>query len=158
MSSNKRRLPVWPRIAFVAALCAGAAASPAGAAETAPAGVVKTVTGQAWVSSGSGEIRAVVGMPVQAGATVRTGDDGALGLTLKDNTVMSLGPRTEIALDAFVFDPGRDRLGLTLRLTRGTLNFISGLIAKLRPEAQIIRTPTGTIGVRGTHFLAKAGD
>ena len=34
----------------------------------------------------------------------------------------------------------------------------SGLIAKMRPEAQTVRTPTGTIGVRGTHFLVKIDD
>ena len=31
----------------------------------------------------------------------------------------------------------------------------SGVIAKLRPDAVALKTPTGTIGVRGTHFVVK---
>ncbi|MBN9428942.1 MAG: FecR domain-containing protein [Burkholderiales bacterium] len=158
MNSNLHRLPMPLLLLAVITALWLSTLSAARAAEADPIGAVKTVTGEAWIKSGDSEVRAQAGMPVVAGATVRTGADGALGLTLKDNTVMSLGPRTELTIDEFVFDPGHDKLSLVLRMTRGTLNFISGLIAKLRPEAQVVRTPTGTIGVRGTHFLVKAED
>jgi hypothetical protein len=36
------------------------------------------------------------------------------------------------------------------------LHYISGVIAKLKPEAVTVKTPSAIIGVRGTHFLVKA--
>lgn len=158
MNSNMHRLPAALLLAMALVWWLAAVPGTAHAAAAAPIGAVKTVAGEAWIKDGNQEVRAQAGMPVNAGAMLRTGADGALGLTLKDNTVLSLGPRTELTIDEFIFDPGHDKLSLVLRMTRGTLNFISGLIAKLRPEAQVVRTPTGTIGVRGTHFLVKAED
>jgi hypothetical protein len=78
-----------------------------------------------------------------------------MGVTFKDNTVMSFGPGTEITVDEYLYSPSRDDLKLSARIARGTLEYISGVIAKLKPEAVAIKTPTGTIGVRGTHFLVK---
>ena len=37
------------------------------------------------------------------------------------------------------------------------MNYLSGAIAKLHPESVSFRTPTGTLGVRGTHVLALVG-
>ena len=47
----------------------------------------------------------------------------------------------------------RDQFGS--KLTKGTLNYVSGAIAKISPEAVAVKTPTGTIGVRGTQFVVK---
>ncbi len=121
----------------------------------APIGYVKTVSGEAWVGAAGAERKAEVGTPVLLGATLRTGPAASLGVTLRDNTVMSFGPDTELVVDEYLFDPDAQSYGFGARMARGTLNFISGLIAKARPDAQVIRTPTGTIGVRGTHFLVK---
>ena len=49
----------------------------------------------------------------------------------------------------------KGELKLSTQLTRGTLNYISGVIAKLKPTAVTVKTPTGIIGVRGTQFVAK---
>jgi len=118
-------------------------------------GYVKTVVGEAWVGPPDSAVRAQVGTPIHLGATMKTGPGASLGVTLKDDTVMSFGPNTEVSVDDFLFDPDRGDLKLGASIVRGTLNFISGLIAKMRPDAQTVRTPTGTIGVRGTHFLVK---
>ena len=39
-------------------------------------------------------------------------------------------------------------------LTQGTLQYISGIIARLKPDAVNVKTPLGIIGVRGTRYLA----
>lgn len=137
------------------AMALACAAAPAAAQETGAIGYVMKVSGEAAVVSDGKSIPAAVGTPVMLGSTLRTGPGGALGVTLKDNTVMSFGPNSELQVDEFLFAPARNELKLTARITRGTLNFISGMIAKLRPEAVQVQTPTGTIGVRGTHFLVK---
>jgi hypothetical protein len=97
----------------------------------------------------------VAGTPVQLGSRLRTASGASLGLTLKDNTILSFGPDTEFVVDEFVYEPARGRLGLVASLARGTLSYISGVIAKLRPDAVSVKTPAGLIGVRGTEFAVR---
>jgi hypothetical protein len=145
--------------AIGAVLVFSAGGPPARAAEPgAVIGHVKTVSGEAWIGMPGSAVPAVVGAPVRVGALMKTGPAASLGVTLTDNTVMSFGPGTEVTVDEYLFEPDRGELKLGANITRGTLNFISGLIARMRPEAQTVRTPTGTIGVRGTHFLVKVED
>lgn len=130
--------------------CANAAES----ADT-PIGYVMKIEGDATVTTNNDSVAAAVGTPVMAGSTLHVGSKGSMGVTLKDNTVMSLGPNSEMQIEAYLYAPEKNDLKLTTKITHGTLNFISGVIAKLRPESVQIKTPTGTIGVRGTHFLVK---
>ena len=122
-----------------------------------PIGYIMKVDGEATVTSRGQTIDAAVGQAVILGAVLRTGAQGSMGVTLSDNTVMSFGPNSEFTLDEYEFEPAQEQLRLSARISRGTLNFISGVIAKLKPEAVELKTPTGTIGVRGTHFLVKVG-
>jgi len=118
-------------------------------------GFVKIVHGEASITSESLVRPAEPGMPVYLGNILKTGEDGSLGLTFKDNTVMSLGPNTELTIDEYLYAPANDELKLSASLIQGTLHYISGVIAKLKPEAVSVKTPSGIIGVRGTRFLAK---
>ena len=123
-------------------------------AQNAPVGYVKTVVGEAWVSTAGQRVKAEPGTAVLLGSALRTGTDAALGVTFKDNTVMSFGPNTELTVDEYLYAPAQGQLKLSTRLIRGTLNYISGVIEKLKPEAVSVKTPTGIIGVRGTQFVA----
>ena len=118
-------------------------------------GSVKTVTGDAWVSTAGQRVKAQVGTTVYLGSQLKTAKTGAMGVTFKDNTLMSFGPDTEMTVDEYLFAPLEGNLKLNARLDRGSLNYVSGVIAKLRPDAVNVKTPTGTIGVRGTQFLVK---
>ena len=123
-----------------------------------PIGYIMKVQSPATVTSRGQTIEARIGQAVILGATLRTGPQGSMGVTLSDNTVMSFGPNSEFILDEYQFEPAHEELRLSARMSRGTLNFISGVIAKLKPEAVELKTPTGTIGVRGTHFLVKVSE
>jgi len=118
-------------------------------------GYIKTVQSQATVVTKGQTLDARPGLPLELGNTIRTGPAGSVGVTFKDNTTMALGPGTELVIDEYLFSPQKGDLKLAASLTRGTLYYISGVIAKLKPEAVSVRTPTGLIGVRGTQFLAK---
>jgi len=118
-------------------------------------GFIKIVSGEASIQSGSEVIPAQAEMPLYLGNLLKTGEDGSLGLTFKDNTVISIGPNTEVTIDEYLYSPADDQLKLSASLIQGTLHYISGVIAKLRPEAVSVKTPAGVIGVRGTRFLAK---
>lgn len=120
-----------------------------------PVGYVKTVEGIASITTAGTQITATVGSSVFQGSHIQTGSGASLGITFKDNTVMSFGPDTQLTVDDYAFNPNQAQVRLTSRLTKGTLNYVSGAIAKINPEAVSIKTPTGIIGVRGTNFLVK---
>lgn len=141
-------------------LLAGAllALSAAAGAQTAAVGYVKTVTGQAWVTTTGQRVAAAPGTPVQIGSQLKTAAGATLGVTFKDNTLMSFGPDTEMTVDEYLYAPAQGELRLGTSLAKGSLNYVSGVIAKLRPEAVSVKTPTGIIGVRGTQFVVRVED
>lgn len=131
-----------------------AACIPAWAGDAA-IGFVKTVSGNASVIHGGNAIRAQVGTPIEVRDVLKTGADGSLGVTFKDNTVISIGPDTELSVDEYRFSPGTEDLKFGANIVKGTLQVITGIIAKLKPESVAIRTPSATIGIRGTRFAVK---
>lgn len=132
---------------LLAALCARA--------EEQPIGYVKTVTGEATVSTGKSRVAAQAGTPLFMGSRLQTGPAGSMGVAFRDDTLMSFGPDTELTVDEYLYAPELGKLRLASTLIRGSLNYISGLIARLRPDAVSVSTPSGTIGVRGTQFAVK---
>ena len=125
------------------------------AQDTGPIGYVKTVTGEAVVSTAGQRVRAEVGTPVYQGSQLKTGAGAAMGVTFRDDTMMSFGPDTTFSVDEYVYNPAQGKMRPGTRLSRGTLNYISGVIARLKPDAVSVSTPAGVIGVRGTQFVAK---
>ena len=57
-----------------------------------------------------------------------------------------------LIIDEFVYDPNTKKGSLSLKAALGTVRYASGQIAKTTPTAVQIKTPTATIGVRGTDF------
>ena len=121
-----------------------------------PAGYVKVVTGAALIIRAGAEMPARPGDAVYRKDGLRTGADGRLGVTLKDDTRVSLAPNSEIDLSEFKFSPAEGELGLVMKLLRGVAAFVTGRIGQLRPDAVRIETPATIIGVRGTHFVVQA--
>lgn len=124
-------------------------------AQTEAVGYVKNVTGDAWVTTQAQRQTARPGTPIQQGSQLKTAPGASMGVAFKDNTVMSFGPDTELTVDEYLYAPAQNQLRLGTRLGKGTLNYVSGVIAKLKPDAVTVQTPAGIIGVRGTQFVAK---
>ena len=124
-------------------------------AQSEPIGFVKTVTGDAWVSTAGQRVKAQPGSAILLGTELKTAARSTMGVTFKDNTVMSFGPDTELTVDEYLYAPAQGQLKLGTRLGKGSLNYVSGVIAKLKPDAVTIKTPSGIIGVRGTQFVAR---
>lgn len=140
------------------ALCLVGSAFAAHAADPAPIGAVKSVSGDVRIARGGQEIKAESGASLQQQDVLKTGADGALGVTFRDNSTVSLGPNTELAVESFVFEPAEKKFGFASRMTRGTAMFVSGALAKMAPESVSVSTPTSTIGVRGTRFLVEVDE
>jgi hypothetical protein len=83
--------------------------------------------------------------------TVQSSATGRGQLLFLDQTTLSLAPNTTIVLDRFVFDPERGTGEIGLQLTEGALRFIGGTLS--RQQDAVIRTPTSTIGIRGSSAL-----
>ena len=121
-------------------------------------GVVKVSKGTTAVERGAQRLPAAVGTRVLEGDIVVTGPDGALGITFKDNSLLSIGPESRLAVDRFVFDTTTHKGSFETSLTKGTLAGVSGKIAKQSPDAMKVKTPPALLGVRGTEFVIRTGD
>lgn len=118
-------------------------------------GTFKTVQGEVTVVRGDVRSAAVVGGPLMTSDRVLTGAKSAAALTLKDGTVLSIGPESSVDLASFQFDPTTQGGNMLVTLARGTLRVITGIIAKVQPEQVKVTTPTTVIGVRGTDFIVE---
>jgi hypothetical protein len=141
---------------LVSALWILAATDRAFAGET--IGVVRTASGAATVTRGEMTLPATPGLKIMAGDTLGTGPDGSLGVILRDDSSLSIGPESRLVLRSFLFSPSAGKFGLVARITQGTMAYLSGLIGKLAPEKARFETPTATIGIRGTRFAVKVGE
>jgi hypothetical protein len=121
-------------------------------------GIVKSVTRDAFIIRKGETTPAVVNMKIMNKDVVKTGPQGAIGFILKDDTVISMGPESQIVIDDFIFDPAQKNMSFIARMLHGTVSYFSGQIVKLSPESVRFETPMATIGMRGTHFLVKAGE
>jgi len=121
-------------------------------------GIVRTLEGQATFTRRGQISPAVVGTKLQVEDTLMTGPNGSMGVILRDNSTLSIGPNSSLVIRNFLFSPAEGKLGLLVRLSRGTMAYLSGLIGKLAPESALFETPVGSIGIRGTRFAVKVDD
>ena len=118
-------------------------------------GFVKSVSGEVFFINAQSTLAAAANMPISQGDTFKTGETGSIGLIFDDDTVISLGPKSELTIESFQFNPVDRELSFVSRLIKGTFCFVTGQIAKLAPSKIKFATPEATLGVRGTKFLVK---
>jgi hypothetical protein len=130
-----------------------------GLAAHADIGQIKTVKGQVTVERKGADRPGQIGLLLEPLDVVKTGTDGSVGITMRDNSLLSAGPNSILSLERFEFDasgsqPGRFEAGLQ----RGTLLVVSGRIAKQVPPSMTVRTPSAVLGVRGTEFAVEVDE
>jgi hypothetical protein len=86
------------------------------------------------------------GSNVYSKETVRTGQSGQVDLQFKDNSNLKVGANSSVHLDKFVYDPNKSASDVAIQATRGSFRFVTG---SLGSETYKIKTPYGTLGVRG---------
>jgi hypothetical protein len=125
-------------------------AAPALCQQPAAAGRIKVVSGSAFIVRAGTPVPAQAGQLVYEADSLRTGSDGRVGITLKDDTRVSLGPNSEVRLERFAYAPANGQIGFVLQMVRGMAAYVSGRIAKLAPDSVRLESPAAIIGVRGT--------
>lgn len=118
-------------------------------------GSVKNLEGQAWIIRGQEQIPATAGERLMVLDILKTDVDGAMGIILRDDTIISMGPSSQMVLSEFVFQPEKKQMGMLTKYLKGTFTYISGVMAKLDPTSVKVETPEGMVAIRGTHFLIK---
>ncbi len=142
------------RTVLAAALLCGVGAH----AADLPAGMIKTSKGTAAIEREGKQNPAQAGAAVLSSDRIVTGADGSVGITLRDETLLSVGPNSNVWLEKYAFDPTTHEGALDATVKRGTMAVISGKLSKQSPSAVQFRTPSSILGVRGTEFLIEVGD
>jgi hypothetical protein len=122
------------------------------------AGQIKTAQGNAQIERDGQRIVAVPGIHIRQSDSIVTGDDGTVGVTLADNSLLSIGPNTVMSLDEYAFDTTTHEGKMDASLKKGTLAVISGKLVKQTPGAMRIHTPASIMGVRGTRFIVHVSE
>jgi hypothetical protein len=139
----------------VAIVLTAGLSGPVNAQET---GRIKVSSGTVQIERGGQKLPATVGTAVQAGDVISTGSNGSVGITFLDNSLLSVGPNSVLAIDRFAFDSTTHQGAFESSLQKGTLAVVSGKLAKASPDAMKVKTPAAVLGVRGTEFLVRTGD
>jgi hypothetical protein len=126
-----------------------------GAVAAEPVGQVKSLEGSASLIRAGAEQALAGGDPLLVDDVVVTKAGAAVGIVFRDDTTLAMGPGSRLVIDRLLFQPAANQLELGLGFDKGTFSVQSGQIAKLAPEKANFRTPTASLGIRGTSFLVK---
>jgi len=116
-------------------------------------GVINEVKGKAFVVRDGEQHAPEKGFKLKINDTLKTGPDAAIGVIFNDETVLSIGANSELAVNEYVFQPDQSRFSFVVKMIRGTAAYMSGLIAKISPESARFITPSASIGIRGTKMV-----
>jgi hypothetical protein len=144
MSPTAKKGVSWRFVSFILILASSAAAI---AAED--VGVAISVRNEVTGKMQSQTVKINSGNNVFGQEIVRTAPDSSAKIVLKDSTNLNVGPNSSVTLDKFVFQGDSDYKQAGFNLAKGTFRFTSGGSDK---RAYDLKTPTATIGVRGTDF------
>ena len=99
--------------------------------------------------SGQGALRQVrLGDHVLHNQHFQTDANGVVQILLADGTSFTIGPRSTLTIDEFVYDPRRGTARVAASAGRGVLRFIGGAASKPGGSATV-KTPVGVAGIRG---------
>lgn len=132
----------------------------AAAAQAAPQriGAAAAVSGRVTAAApGAAERELKSGAPVFLGDRVVTAPGAKLQVLLLDETVFTVGPGSDMTLDEFVYDPSSAAGKVSAKVSKGVFRFVTGKVARRKPENMKVAMPVGTIGIRGTMVFVSVG-
>lgn len=88
-----------------------------------------------------------VGADVAIGERIVTGEHGTVQIKFDDGTELVVGPNSALVIEDYLLRADNSAGKLAINALTGTFRFTTGLAPK---DRYLIKTPTGTIGVRGT--------
>lgn len=123
------------------------------------AGTLKDITGTVQVvRSSRSPMPATSGMKVLVDDEILTAKDSSVGVVLVDGTRLSIGPNSQTRMSEISFNGTTQEGNILIKLYRGSLRMITGLIAANNPNAVKVVTPTSVVGIRGTDFIVQVAE
>lgn len=93
------------------------------------------------------------GSKIYFGDTIVVKAQSNAQILLLDETALTVGEKSEITIDEFIYDP-QSKLGkIVSNIKIGTVKIITGEISKKNPDNLEVNVPTGSVGARGTEFV-----
>lgn len=112
----------------------------------APIGEAASVVPASSYMRGNSERTLSINEKLEQNDRIRTSGNGSTRIRFIDDTMLTIGPDSEVVLDRFVYDGNRAQTA-SVQMVRGAMRFVSGTSDR---RAYEIKTPVATIGVRGT--------
>jgi len=122
------------------------------------AGTIGQVQGEVKALTPDGKTRELaVGDKISVGETIKTGRRSRVSMNFTDKSRFELGSRAEMTVEGYRGGKGvkPEEASFVSRISKGAFRFISGLIAKQRPNAMRVRGSVATIGIRGTQVVGE---
>ncbi|USG60614.1 VWA domain-containing protein [Sneathiella marina] len=118
-----------------------------------PIGEVTELSGTVTAKHVDGTIDELVpGAAVFQGDVLETGTDGSFAILFADETQFSMGENGRAVLDEMIYNPSGGEGSFGVSLLQGVFSLVSGQIAKDDADNVSVKTPVGTIGIRGTSW------
>ena len=117
-----------------------------------PAGSIGEMKGSGAIERENDVLTGTDGVGVQMNDTAVTAN-GRMRIDFLDETRVDLTEHARLVIDDFVYDPASNQGSLSIKATLGGVRYASGQIAKNFRQNVKIKTPSATIGVRGTDFV-----
>ena len=120
------------------------------------AGTIVQLSGPLMAKKADGAMRILsMKSEVESGDTLVTQKNTYAMVKLIDNSEITLKPSTTFKIEDFAYDAGKpDGDNASFNLVKGGLRSVTGLLGKRNKEKFAMKTPTATIGIRGTTFIA----
>ena len=110
------------------------------------------------ISAGIGDIinqdneKLTTGSKIYFGDTIIVREKSSAQILLLDETALTVGEKSELTIDDFVYDPNTKVGKIVSNIKVGTVRIITGKISKQNPDNLKVKVPTGSVGARGTEF------
>ena len=95
----------------------------------------------------------ITGSKIYFGDTIIISEKSNAQILLLDETALTIGEKSELTIDDFVYDPQTKVGKIVSNIKVGTVRVITGEISKQNPDNLEVNIPTGSIGARGTEFI-----
>ncbi|MFS2134596.1 FecR domain-containing protein [Duganella sp. Dugasp56] len=121
------------------------------------AGTIVQLSGPLLAKKADGVVRILsMRSEVESGDTLVTEKNTYAMVKFIDNSEITLKPSTTFKVENFSYDAGKpDGDNASFNLVKGGLRSVTGLLGKRNKEKFAMKTPSATIGIRGTTFIAE---
>ncbi len=122
-----------------------------------PAGTVTHLNGPLLARKPDGTVKILAQKSiVEQGDTLMSEKNTYARIKFIDNSEITLRPNSQLKIDSFSYEEAKPESDSAIfNLIKGGLRAVTGLLGKRSKERVGLNTPTATIGIRGTIFIAE---